>query len=360
MTTTSGFHSDPTRSGVASLSAKEYVEKFKLDMYMKDVVRLVLGRRDEWPIRTVYTYYKNVCAGEHVAVREYEYIFATQRNRLAFIRFFEKCFPHLSASETMTTTDYHQLLCCLCEDFPVSIVNEATVGGQEKDMNYGSLSATVQVYFFYKEFFDELRNLFNSLAGATRANPTKETTVCVGDFVTLVRMACYGKDDSTSSSAIVLALGESKSRGGKHSSAYPPCEVVCAGLFQFCLPSQVLMGTDGKTSPEGHKTTVDFEVDVWDRSAMTWGEALRSIVGQEVLVTPLRGFTLPQLSTNLVDAGIFPTKKDEKRSALAKTLLQQLANEPSSPSRVAEVTRAPSSSSQSDGKRRRKKSGKRQ
>ena len=47
MATTSGPHSDPTRSRVASLSAKEYVEKFKLDMYMKDVVRLVLGRRDE-------------------------------------------------------------------------------------------------------------------------------------------------------------------------------------------------------------------------------------------------------------------------------------------------------------------------
>ena len=76
MATTSGPHSDPTRSRVASLSAKEYVEKFKLDMYMKDVVRLVLGRRDERPISTVYTYYKNVCAGEHVAGREYEYIFA--------------------------------------------------------------------------------------------------------------------------------------------------------------------------------------------------------------------------------------------------------------------------------------------
>ena len=45
---------DGDGSAKKDLSPEDYVEKHQLHLYVKDAVKLVLGRRDERPITTVY------------------------------------------------------------------------------------------------------------------------------------------------------------------------------------------------------------------------------------------------------------------------------------------------------------------
>ncbi len=363
----------PTNSSTPSpLTAEEYIEKHELQLYLKDVVKLVLGRREERPISIVYEYFKSVRAGDHVASRGYEYVFASQRNRLAFLRHFQKCYPNLSDSERITPADYHQLLTFLCPDFPKEIVDESLLGVSESQLVFGTVSAMVQTFFFYKEFFYEARALFTTLANVLKnSNDEKSLVVPVGDFVTSLRMACYGKEDMSSSSAVVLALGQSHERRKKNSTAYPPIEIVCAALFKKCAASNNTLNAllFGKTEA-GKDNMFDCNskekvIARWDQSPLTWTMVLHCILQEKMIIEPLRNGssrTIPP--TNLIDAGIFPRKKDEKRSALAKTLLTQLANEPSSPGRASnrassgsnDRSGTSSGSSHGEGKRRRRKS----
>ena len=104
---TLSFDSDGSKS--KELSPQHYIEKYQLHLYVKDAVRLLLGRRDERPIPTVYKYFKSIITGSNVHSREYAYVYATQRNRLAFILHLDECYPQ-SDSERLTPNDYHQLL----------------------------------------------------------------------------------------------------------------------------------------------------------------------------------------------------------------------------------------------------------
>ena len=68
----------------------------------------------------------NIAAkGEHILLREYAFISATQYNRKSFLQQVNKVFHSTPFFTVVTALDYHQLLCLLCSDFPRSIILEA-------------------------------------------------------------------------------------------------------------------------------------------------------------------------------------------------------------------------------------------
>ena len=375
------------------LSPEDYVEKHQLHLYVKDAVKLVLGRRDERPITTVYEYFKSIINGDNVCSREYAYISATQRNRLAFISHLGNCYPHLSDSESLTPDDYHQLLCFVCPDFPKSVVGEALNGLKDEGYNYGTISRMVMIYFFYHEFFKEIRSIFNAMANTDRRSRSVTTpgTVPLGDFVTAIRLICYKTDDISASSSIVLALAESKNRPKKLSVVYPPVHVISAAIFLTKAPMSLInqkmkkkkeeemddntnsLKRDGKSpssklnngtkslnrivadelskkSDEANdnsdldKTRAnEKEIESWDSKPITWSEMLSSILQQDVLLRQLKsknGAMLP----GLVETAVFPRRKDERRAALARTLLTQL-RESNETSNTETTTKGKSSTS---------------
>ena len=325
---TVSFDSDGAKS--KELSPQHYIEKYQLHLYVKDAVRLLLGRRDERPIPTVYKYFKSIVTGNNVHSREYAYVYATQRNRLAFILQLDECYPHLSDSERLTPNDYHQLLCIVCSDFPKSMVDEALIGLQEEDYTYGTISKMVMLYFFYHEFFKETRSIFNVMASTTRRTRSvaTPTTVPLGDYITAVRTICYKTNDISATSAIVLALADSKNRPRPIFAVYPPVHVVSAAIFLAKAPMSAInqkllerqeakqqqlkhaSSSKGDISASSSKSlnqivadellknessgnakddrTNEKQMDVWDNKQITWSEMLLSILKQGVLLRQLK------------------------------------------------------------------------
>ena len=85
------------------------------------------------------------------------------------------------------------------------------------------------------------------------------------------------------------------------------------------------------------------EIESWDSKPITWSEMLSSILQQDVLLRQLKsknGAMLP----GLVETAVFPRRKDERRAALARTLLTQL-RESNETSNTETTTKGKSSTS---------------
>ena len=65
-----------------------YLERYHIQTYMADAVRMVLDSRDERPLEATLKYFHSVLQGSHVALREFEYVNSTPRNRMSFVRIF--------------------------------------------------------------------------------------------------------------------------------------------------------------------------------------------------------------------------------------------------------------------------------
>ena len=65
-----------------NLSAQEYLERYQIQVYVNDAIRSVLDAREERPLDTCLKYFNSVLQGNHVLLREFEFINATPRNRL--------------------------------------------------------------------------------------------------------------------------------------------------------------------------------------------------------------------------------------------------------------------------------------
>ena len=51
-----------------------YLERYHIQTYMADAVRMVLDSRDERPLEATLKYFHSVLQGSHVALREFEYV----------------------------------------------------------------------------------------------------------------------------------------------------------------------------------------------------------------------------------------------------------------------------------------------
>ena len=63
--------------------------------------------------------------GEHILLREYAFVSATEVNRRCFLQQVKKVFHTTPYYKVVTALDYHQMLCLICSDFPRSLILES-------------------------------------------------------------------------------------------------------------------------------------------------------------------------------------------------------------------------------------------
>lgn len=68
-----------------SQKANDYLEFYKMQIYLQDAIKIILDRKDEKPLDLLNEYFNTTLKGEHILLREYAFVSATQLNRKSFL-----------------------------------------------------------------------------------------------------------------------------------------------------------------------------------------------------------------------------------------------------------------------------------
>jgi hypothetical protein len=55
----------------------DYYENQKLQIYLQDVIKIILDRKDEKPLDLLNEYFNSTLKGEHILLREFAFVSAT-------------------------------------------------------------------------------------------------------------------------------------------------------------------------------------------------------------------------------------------------------------------------------------------
>ena len=125
--------------------------------------------------------------GEHILLRDYAFISASQYNRSCFMSQMSSIFHSSPYYKVITALDYHQCLCLLCSDFPRTLVAEAgkiltphpnypstrtdsfpsTLSQEPVLFNkyeIEDLRLSVQLFFCFNEFMEKVKEIFMELS----------------------------------------------------------------------------------------------------------------------------------------------------------------------------------------------------
>lgn len=69
-----------------SHKASEYLESQRMSIYLQDVIKIILDRKDEKPTDILNEYFSTTMRGEHVLLREFAFVSATAHNRRSFLQ----------------------------------------------------------------------------------------------------------------------------------------------------------------------------------------------------------------------------------------------------------------------------------
>ncbi len=95
-----------------------------MSIYLQDAIKIILERRDERPLDLLNEYFNTTLRGEHILLREYAFVSATQLNRKSFLQQVKKVFHSTPHYKVITALDYHQMICLVCSDFPRNLIIE--------------------------------------------------------------------------------------------------------------------------------------------------------------------------------------------------------------------------------------------
>eukprot|EP00762_Andalucia_godoyi_P003098 ANDGO_01126.mRNA.1 variant len=130
-------------SAAISAPLEEYLEEHAVSFYMEDAISLILAFRVSNAVEFLSDYFSAVSNGTNVFHREFAYVSATRRNRVAFLAMFEHSFlldereeegSKLAKSDFLasgvTAASFHSLATIICPDFPLlctQVMFDATV-----------------------------------------------------------------------------------------------------------------------------------------------------------------------------------------------------------------------------------------
>jgi len=89
-----------------SQKAQDYLESYKMSIYLQDAIKIILDRRDEKPLDLLNEYFNTTLRGEHILLREYAFVSATQLNRKSFLQQVKKVFHSTPHYKVITALDY--------------------------------------------------------------------------------------------------------------------------------------------------------------------------------------------------------------------------------------------------------------
>ena len=95
-----------------------------MSIYLQDAIKIILDRRDEKPLDLLNEYFNTTLKGEHILLREYAFVSATQLNRKSFLQQVKKVFHSTPHYKVINALDYQQMICLVCSDFPRQLIIE--------------------------------------------------------------------------------------------------------------------------------------------------------------------------------------------------------------------------------------------
>jgi lipopolysaccharide biosynthesis protein len=147
-----------------------------MSIYLQDAIKIILDRRDEKPLDILNEYFNTTLKGEHILLREYAFVSATQLNRKSFLQQVKKVFHSTPHYKVITALDYQQMICLVCSDFPRQLIIETVktlpIAGAEtisakqghellfEQFDIDKLQQAVCIHFYYTEFMENVRTLF--------------------------------------------------------------------------------------------------------------------------------------------------------------------------------------------------------
>ena len=164
-------HSTTTATDLTKLTAQEYLDKFTVTAYLKDVTTLLLDNRPSCPASFIADYFKNVAGGTSPLVRSYRYIKLTALNRQSFWDNLVAAYATIDdrkegAGVGITGADMRRLIHLLCVDFPTEIVS-AVLEILEKTetciVPFRQFAAGIYSCLMYEQFFAASERLFLEL-----------------------------------------------------------------------------------------------------------------------------------------------------------------------------------------------------
>lgn len=165
-----------------------------MSIYLQDAIKIILERRDERPLDLLNEYFNTTLRGEHILLREYAFVSATQLNRKSFLQQVKKVFHSTPHYRIITALDYHQMICLVCSDFPRNLIIETVktlpiasspAGENEisqrvghdllfEQFNLDMLQGAICIYFYYNEFMENVRTSFQESAATSSLNITSQ------------------------------------------------------------------------------------------------------------------------------------------------------------------------------------------
>lgn len=154
-------YEDPSRH-----SPEEYLNKYGLSAYFKDVMTLVLENRPHDPIDFITEYYRNCAQGSSHLHRSYRYIRLTERNNDVFMDNLYMAYKSLSrrkGSIGATGEEMSKLLALLCHDFPPDVSSNILrrLGRRAADVvTFEEFALATKSCLLYEEFFEIAEEVF--------------------------------------------------------------------------------------------------------------------------------------------------------------------------------------------------------
>jgi len=175
------------RQDPARMTPEEYLERYSVSAYMKDLLTVLLENRPEQPLDFIADYFNCAVNGVPPIMRSYRYIRLTKRNRQAFMDNLAQAYTIMSRSSEvpgsgLTGANYMRLLHMVCADFPPEVVHSLSKVLDKKDSNtisFPTFVAGINACLLYEEFFEHAERLFNSCEADGSGRVQRETFLAV-------------------------------------------------------------------------------------------------------------------------------------------------------------------------------------
>lgn len=153
-------------SNPRSLAAEEYLDRFGITAYMKDVTTLLLENRPPQPLAFIAKYFRTVTQGSSPLLRAYRYIQLASPHQSAFLDNLVSAYVALDARRGVsgvTGAELLRLLRLVCADCPIDVSRSLMLlldRTESEHVSFDEFAAAVRAGIYYDDFFTRACNLF--------------------------------------------------------------------------------------------------------------------------------------------------------------------------------------------------------
>ena len=155
------------------LTTEQYLSYHNIGVYFQDAVSQMLECKSENikvdAKKFLHDYFTSIKEGTQTLFREYSFIYSTYQNRRSFISNIWSIFGDMcTQGDLLSVTDYHSLLCLLCSDFDIKILQKTVKiilmdDATDCVMSFTDFIYAFQLQFYYDEFCTKCFDIFTEI-----------------------------------------------------------------------------------------------------------------------------------------------------------------------------------------------------